>query len=284
MLNPPAGFVFNTNNSPFLCTSWQDNLDSTNYARFPKHAGYSHGINNRALRFMEIIEQEATFDFDAFKAIKFDQQFPKCSPFLASCESLFNLDTVAYPHLASSLGLLHRWNRHVDLASAEATLFAVTIDQLFAAKGMGYEQFFSGFSAHPPEMAKALEDAQDYLMAHFNSIDVPWGDIQRLVRGEVNLPLPGYFDMLAANYSRPAESGQYEAWVGDAYTQFAVFGPDGLERLETLLPYGSSTRPENAHYTDQMALYTAHQTKAMPLDTSIILEQAQSIYRLPVVP
>lgn len=276
--DPRAGYVFNTNNTPFLCTAEGENPDSTNSARYPAHAGYSHWVNNRALRFRELIDGRERFDFDAFRAIKFDQTFPACSPFLASCEALFNLDPDRYPHLAESLALLEGWDRSVDLESPEATLFAVTIDRLFEAEHLGYDEFFTGFSVHPPRLAEALEDAQGYLLEHFGRVDVPWGEVQRLVRGDVDLPLPGYFDLLAANYSRPDGDGRYTAWVGDAYTQFVVFGPDGLERLETLMPYGASARPGDRHYTDQMPLYTAHRTKPMSLDTARVLGEARRVY------
>jgi acyl-homoserine-lactone acylase len=282
--NPKAGYVFNTNNTPFLCTADGENLDSTNTRRFPPHAGYSHLVNNRALRFTELIASRERFGFEAFKAIKFDQTFPACSPFLASCEGLFNLDPERYPHLAESLALLNGWDKEVCLESHEATLFALTIEHLFAEEGLGYDHFFTGFSVHPPRMAEALEDAQNYLMTHFDRIDVPWGDIQRLTRGAVDLPLPGYFDLLAANYSRPAEDGRFNAWVGDAYTQFVVFGPNGLERMETLLPFGASVRPESPHFTDQMALYVQHKTKPMGLDLEWVRSAAVRDYTLPTAP
>lgn len=282
--NPRAGYVFNTNNTPFLCTASGENLDSTDTQRYPPHAGYSHLVNNRALRFTELIHARERFGWEAFKAIKFDQRFPVSSPFLASCDSLFNLDPERYPHLAESLALLNGWDKEVCLESPEATLFAVTIDHLFEAEDMGYDQFFTGFSVHPPQMADALESAQEYLLQHFDQVRVPWGDLQRLTRGKVDLPMPGYFDLLAANYSRPGEDGRYEAWVGDAYTQFVVFGTDGLERMETLLPFGSSVRPESPHYTDQMALYAQHKTKPMALDLDWVRAQAVRSYRLPAVP
>ena len=123
-----------------------------------------------------------------------------------------------------------------------------------------------------------MAEAQDHLLSKFKRLDVPLGDFQRIIRGEINLPLPGYFDVLAANYSKEGDDGRYEVFVGDAYAQFVVFGPNGVERLETLQPFGSSTRPESPHYTDQMALFADRRTKTMAMDKQSILERAEVIY------
>jgi len=278
VLNPKAGYVFNTNNSSFHCTAWGQNADSTNKARYPDHAGYKSSDNNRALRFEELISSRATFAFEEFKAIKFDNQFPACSPFLASCEVLFNLDSTAYPHLAQSIELLNTWNGHANAESPAATLFALTIDKVFQANHLGYDEFSNGFAVQPQALIKGLEEAQAHLLQYFKQVQVPLQEFQRIIRGDIDLPLPGYFDVLAANYSQPADDGRYKVFVGDAYTQFVAFGPGGVEKLETLQPFGSSSRATSPHYTDQMALFTEGRTKSMAMDKAGILARAVQIY------
>lgn len=278
VLNPRAGYVFNTNNSPFHCTGYGENPDSTNHTRFPYHAGYKQEDNNRALRFQELVDSKALFSFDDFKAIKFDNQFPNCSPFLNSCEALFRLDPQEYPELASSIQILSAWDRQAAPESSAATLFALTIDKVFEAHHLGYDEFSTGFTVEPKTFAWGLAEAQRHLLDNFKRLDVPLGELQRIVRGDIDLPLPGYFDVLAANYSRVAEDGRYEVFVGDAYTQLVVFGPQGVERLETLQPFGASTRPESPHYTDQMALFADRRTKVMAMSREAILERAVQVY------
>ncbi len=278
VLNPASGYVFNTNNSSFHCTDWADAPDSTNRARYPDHAGFKRENNNRAWRFSELITSRERFDFEQFKAVKFDDQFPACSPFLNSCEVLFALDSLQYPHLAEPIGLLHDWNRQADPQSPAATLFALTIDKVFQKNHLGYDNFSTGFLVSPQALVQGLEDAQQHLLHYFQSLQVPLAEFQRIVRGDMDLPLPGYFDVLAANYARPAEDGRYEVYVGDAYTQFVVFGPEGVERLESLQPFGASARPESPHYTDQMALFSRKETKVMHMDPQTILERAVVVY------
>ena len=278
VFNPQAGYVYNTNNSPFQCTAEGQNPDSTNRVRYPDHAGYKRSNNNRAYRFQELVAGQEKFTFDQFKAIKFDNQFPECSPFLNSCTALFHLDSLEYPNLAASIEVLSSWDLRASSESTAATLFALTIDKVFKANHLGYDEFSTGFSLPEKTLAWGLAEAQDHLLSKFKRLDVPLGDFQRIIRGEINLPLPGYFDVLAANYSKEGDDGRYEVFVGDAYAQFVVFGPNGVERLETLQPFGSSTRPESPHYTDQMALFADRRTKTMAMDKQSILERAEVIY------
>ena len=73
LLNPPSGYIFNTNNSPFNSTSKEYNLSEENY--IPTFS-YREKENNRSLRFMEIIKDYDKVNFDDFKDIKYDQQYP----------------------------------------------------------------------------------------------------------------------------------------------------------------------------------------------------------------
>lgn len=275
VLNPPSGFVYNTNNTPFHCTGASDNPIAEMY---PESAGFKVHDNNRSLRFMELARGQESFSYSEFKSIKFDKQFPETSAFLASCEGIFNLDTTAYPHLSKSVTMLRNWDRKAVGSSAEATLFALTIDNLFRNEGMGQEGFFAGFDYPTSSFVKALEQAQHHLLSNFYKLEVPLEEFQRILRGDLDLPLPGYFDVLAANYSQLRDDGRYEVFIGDSYTQFVVFGPNGVERMETLQPFGASSREDSEHYTDQMSLFISHQTKKMSLDLEEVRSQALSIY------
>jgi acyl-homoserine-lactone acylase len=54
-INPPSGYLFNTNHSPFLATDASYNL---NPGKFDKNDGYEMGHNNRSQRVTELIHPE----------------------------------------------------------------------------------------------------------------------------------------------------------------------------------------------------------------------------------
>jgi acyl-homoserine-lactone acylase len=280
VLDPESGFVFNTNNTPFSCTGPQDNPDACNMDRYPNSAGYKLYENNRSLRFIELVEHHGPMQFDDFKAIKFDCQYPCESAFLASLEPLFNLDTEALPHLKSSIESLRNWDLRADAESTGATLFALTVDHLFKKYQLSDAAFYSGFEAEQSDMIEALEFAQAHLIQFFESMEVPLEEFQRISRGEMDMPLPGFADMMAANYCQQREEdGRYEVFIGDSYTQFVIFDSElGAIHMESLQPYGVSSRSTSPHYTDQMDLFSAQRTKKISLESGWLEAQIEQSY------
>ena len=124
----------------------------------------------------------------------------------------------------------------------------------------------------------ALRWVKGQIDTHYGGEIPELGEVQRHVRGDVNLPLSGFPDALAANYNEVWKDGRYKPWVADSYVHFAQWKDGKLVRMKTLHPFGASTRPDSPHYTDQMQLYTDQQTKPMTLDRKQIMEQAQRIY------
>jgi hypothetical protein len=57
-----------------------------------------------------------------------------------------------------------------------------------------------------------------------------------------------------------------------------VFGPNGPERLETLVPFGSSSKPGTEHYTSQMEIFSRQQPKPMSLNKDTVLQRAVKVY------
>ncbi len=96
----------------------------------------------------------------------------------------------------------------------------------------------------------------------------------------MEVPMPGFPDALAANYSKQnKENGKYYGYIGDSYTMLVEYGPNGPVRIESLSPYGSSAMPDSPHYTDQLPLFSTQQTKVMTLDWEQIKKDAERIYQ-----
>ena len=95
-INPPSGYLFNTNHSPFLATDTKYNLDRTKYDR---NDGYERYHNNRSQRVTELMKGIDKIDYAAFKRIKFDQQLPKQLQYPYGIDSMLSLDLHDYPAL-----------------------------------------------------------------------------------------------------------------------------------------------------------------------------------------
>src|SRR5690606_29671835 len=66
--NPDCGYVYNTNNSPFKATCPEESCIASNWDPI---MDFRYENNNRAQRFIELIDAKERVNFDDLKAIKF---------------------------------------------------------------------------------------------------------------------------------------------------------------------------------------------------------------------
>ena len=271
--NPNCGWVFNTNNNPAHATArneWQ-NLED-----WPAYYGWDDkGENNRAERFLELMNEPASLkmSYNRMKDIKFDYEFPACGAFQNSIENLFHLNPNDYPELAPLITAINEWDKRGNKESIGAGAYLITFQKVFAMMGFSDGEFKRAVTIPDSTYLVALRWAKDQIDTYYDGVIPKLGEVQRHVRGDVNLPLSGFPDALAANYNEEWKNGRYKPWVADSYVHFVK-----LVRMETLHPFGASTRPDSPHYTDQMQLYADQKTKTMTLDKAKIMAEAESIY------
>jgi acyl-homoserine-lactone acylase len=105
----------------------------------------------------------------------------------------------------------------------------------------------------------ALRNVVHYLEEGSGRVDVPLGEVQRLRRGAVDLPLGGGPDVLNATYTKRVD-GRLVGTQGDSLVMIVEFAPGGA-RSTSIQPYGASNRPGSPHYADQAPLFVARQLK-----------------------
>ena len=93
-------------------------------------------------------------------------------------------------------------------------------------------------------------------------IDARWGDVHRVIRGEVDEPVSGCEPTLgcfrALSYER-IEPGRYAANRGDAWVSLVEFGD--VPKAYTVLAYGQTARADSPHFDDQAALFARGEMK-----------------------
>lgn len=276
VLNPPSGWVFNANNQPYNATAPADNLQ---VGQINATMGYMREDNNRSLRFPFLMKAYDQLSYADFKKVKYDQNWmpaPSYSYSMSNVEDLFNLSPSRYPQLTKEIDLLKYWDRSLDVESLGASLFILTLRKV--AERLDKEVRLKEVNVIPEaEWVAALGKAQKHLKKHFKTSEVPLGQLQRHIRGEVNLPIAGGPEVLAAIYSKPHKKGQYKNFAGESYIQLVQYTAEGIE-LESVVPYGASAHPDSPHYTDQMELYTRQQMKPMTFDKEQIMREAERIY------
>lgn len=277
VLNPSSGFVFNTNNTPYTSSDMGNNPKET---PLNTTMGYQEtGLeNNRSLRFMELMKQYDSISYTDFKRIKYDQQYPErlMRPDMINLELILNLNPEKYPELKDAIQLLTEWDRKANLDSTVAPLFILTYNYLNEQRKFNKSNKRKA-KITEEEAALAILEAQEELMKNFGKLEIPLASFQRHTRGDVNLPIGGGPDVLAAMYSKPYENGTYRASAGESYIALVQFGEDGV-LIETINSYGSNANIGDPHSTSQMELFTQQKLKKMTLNKDEVLKNAVKIY------
>ena len=268
VLQPKAGYVYNTNHSPFHSTEGTDNplvKDIT--------MGYETLENNRSMRFDELIKPLNKVSYEDFKRIKFDRQFPSSFYYPSKIDTVFLLNSTEFPDIADIITQLGNWNRNSDAESIGAgTFFFVQ-----AAANKNKALYLQNKSISKTLAAQLLREAKQTMLKDFGKTNIALGEVQKLVRGTKEIPLPGLPDVLAPMYSVPYKDGKWKGNQGDAYIELVRFTKDGPQ-IESLNVYGASAKKDSPHYTDQMEMFTRQQTKKMTLNKAEVYKNAKSIY------
>jgi acyl-homoserine-lactone acylase len=261
--DPKAGYLFNMNNSPFNATDYAENLDSLD---FPAEMGFSITDNNRSIRFQNLISKERKLSYEDFKRIKFDIQYPDEFQFKEDVNIVFELNPDKYPEIENYLEILQEWDRSAEKESIGAGLMKVLISN---AEGKDIDSTTA---------IEIVKKSQSQLIAEFGTIEVPLSELQIHKRGDTEMTIDGLPDVIAPMYTQKIGSGLKEkTYVGESYILLARFG-EGLPKLESIMPYGTSSKPESPHYTDQMEMFVNKELKPMTLDKKEIYKNAAKIY------
>jgi acyl-homoserine-lactone acylase len=272
-LNPKSGYLFNTNHSPFLASSEQDNLQPI---QFDVNDGFETYHNNRSRRAKDLIDQLDKISYEDIKRIKFDRQLPDTIlyPYGYNADSLFLVDEKNYPQLATLIATLKTWDHNAVAESKGALIYNLAYYNVpLVMEGRKNDKLTM------IEAVKVYQNIFDFLQNNYGRTDLTLGDIQRLVRGNENWPQGGIPDVLAAVMSEPLGKDKRKMNSGDAYIGFVKFPKNGgLPLIETVNTFGASFNKGDKHYNDQRAMYQAQQLKKMTLDKKIVLEKATRIY------
>lgn len=274
--NPKCGYVFNSNNTPFVATAESENIDPSSINKNLKYFRY---MTNRGHRISDLFSKLDTISYEDFLRIKYDQKIatPAYNFAISNLEDFFHLDKEKYPKVKDILEILQKWDRNSDINSEGAAIASLVEYDL--AKYLIEEGKLPYWEVKLPmeQYIKSVEYAQKHLKKHFGTIHVKLGDLQKLVRGKKELPVGGINDVVAATACVEHENGRFKSDVGDSYIMLVKFGKDTVE-LQTVTAYGQSNKIGNKHYDDQMDLYVAHKTKEESLSKTWVLANIASNY------
>lgn len=248
--NPKSGLVFNSNNSPFEASEAADNLKPE---AFPASMGLQTNMTNRAWRALETFGTDHAITDTSFRAHKFDIAFSDRSSVMEMVREVTAIDPKGDADLAKAQAILRAWDKRADVHNRGAALAALMTQPILFARSNGDPA---------PTPIDSLRATITLLKTHFGRLDPEWGEVNRIRRGTVNLPIGGAADTYRSVWGRPEKDGTTTADGGDTFIMFVTWDKAGQLHSESIHQFGSATLDaKSLHYADQTPLFVAMKTK-----------------------
>lgn len=254
VIQPDSGFIQNTNSSPYFTTLGKGNPRPEDFC---SSMGIETRMTNRAFRALELFEDADRVDWDLFVQIKFDDRYSLQSDIPIWIQRLHEVDHPWTEEEQRGLDILHQW----DLRAAEEQFAPSLLVLTLVYARANYPSSFSpsglvSSRMTVDELVDSFTHAVAHLLDHFGSVEVPWNQVNRLRRGELDLPIGGGPDLLFAIYGELTFDGRLKGFNGDCYTVIVQWDANGALRSESIHQFGSATMDAaSPHYADQSPLF-----------------------------
>ncbi|MGE5374793.1 MAG: penicillin acylase family protein [Bacteroidota bacterium] len=276
VLNPPSGFVQNGNGTPYRTTIGAGNPDPDSYS---PTLGIDTLISNRSLRMLELFGADESITPEEFVKYKFDMHYSQES-ILPQIVQLIAAAHMPDADTARAQEVVRSWDLSADPENPSAGLMVLTIMNLNHKYpgSINIDRLGQG-NFNQAMVLDSFTQATQTLMQHFGRVDVKWGDVNRLMRGRVDLPIGGGPDILHATYGELQEDGRLKTAVGDSYVLLAIWDREGTVHSMSVHQFGSSTlHEESPHYADQAPLLAARKLKPVWFEEADIRAHLEEEY------
>jgi len=308
--NPNAGWLMNTNHSPFRVTAPEENPNPSDFPRYMASAPFGRlpvliddkGDNARARASRRILSEPGKLDYEDWRAATLSERVWEADIDIPAWQSswsrLASEDPARYADLKAAIDMLSGWDRKSGLDSVEMTLYSL----------MKLTRLWSSFKSDgnspvrlPPAIKVApiawddwdpvigLEQVLSILTQQRGDWRIPYGKLVRLQRpgndgfrddrpSEPVLGGPDVTGMIRNYLPTPVSDQKY--WYGflSSNSFVAAVGFGKIFHAGTLHGSGQSADPSSMHFTDQATLYGTGSYKSVSLNMRRIKDYAVETY------
>jgi penicillin amidase len=295
ILNPVSGFIQNCNNPPWVVTRRSGLMPLAPvpyYLSYPAKADAGEEVlNARGERVFGVLTRpHAKFTLDQMTNLATDTYVLAADvivPLLKQAHC--NRQPLQDRRMDHAVKVLAAWDRRTSKDSVAYTYlfyWARAYRDLFSdsdfARFTSYRRNTLDISSsREQERAwRSLEAALNQIQNEFKHLDVPWGEINVVRRGET-LPLDGTnaFDVLHPDFGPAQADGRI--FCNDGWGHLMVAMEGDPKQVWTLLPYGESEDPKSPHYNDQAKLHSDGKLKPFWFTPAEILDNTEAVWGNP---
>lgn len=268
VLDPPGGYVHNENDAPYY-TNMRRPLDPARYpAYFPEPR-----LGLRSQLSIDLIDNDRKMSLEDVVALKHSYRMLLADRVR---DDLVAAVRATHPtgDVASAIDVIAKWDKTVAPSSRGGTLFEAwwrryvgrgprAADSAFAQPWTAAAPTATPRGLRSPQRAvDAFAWAVDDTKHRYGAFDVPWGDVHRVRRGSVDVPVGGCASDLGCfrvlTY-RDDPDGKREATGSDGWILAVEFGDE--PRAYSILAYGESSKPDSPFFADQAAMFARGELK-----------------------
>jgi acyl-homoserine-lactone acylase len=241
-IDPPAGWVQNTNDPP-----WTSTLPALDPTKYPPYAA-ARDYTMRSRSSLRMLSKNEKLSFEKMVAYKH-------STHLEMADRILD-DLLAAAPDSPAKKVLAAWDRNADTLSPGAVLFE-TLMRGFRPEFKVAADFRDPLNTpmglkNAAAGAEALAKAAAEVEKTYGKLDVAYGDVNRLKFRGADLPGNGADGALGA--FRVIRFGPNHAPVhGDTFVALVEWQKSG-PHAEVLVSYGNSSQPGTKHDVDQLPL------------------------------
>ena len=291
VLNPPGGYIHNENSSPHY-TNVRGPVDTKNaYPNFEEPE-----LSLRSQLAIQLIGGDEKYSLDDVWRLKHSYRMLLADRVKNDLVTAVK-GTNPAGDVANAIALLERWDNTASPESRGSALFEewwATYSGLRRPEPRiipNAQRFAKVWSVDDPfntprglaDTRRAVESfatAVDEMKRRYGSIDVTWGDVHRVRRGKVDVPVGGCGNDLGCfrimGYTR-AEDGKLVATAGDGWVIAVEFGD--TPRAYSVLAYGQSRLPSSPWHADQVEMFTRGEMKRVAFTAADVDKQAVVKFR-----
>jgi acyl-homoserine-lactone acylase len=281
--NPKGGYVHNENDAPYYA-NLHAILDTAGYPSYferPRLGLRSqHALqlidNKRKLTLQDVITLKHSMRMLLADRVKDDllkvvRASEADSVTLAAAQLIEKWDNTVAPESRGGLLFETWWRRYNSMARDSAYAEHWTPAKLTATpRGLGKPQL----------AAETFSWAVTQTQQRFGSYDVAWGDVHRVRRGNVDVPVGGCSGTIGCfrvlTYTE-APDGKRLASSGDGWILAVEF--TNAPRAFSILAYGQSPDPTSPYHDDQAAMFARGELKPVRFTEADIRKNTKVEYK-----